>query len=161
VKRLFKCLSDGKLCLGKTLSQISKGMLSYNTSKGKVLAGLTRRRKEEQALFNTPVKTLSLSPTVNGNKFTYGELEYSLVFDPKFYSNEHPDLKTAFGTDSTKLFNHFISCGMKEGRKAISTFDPKVYKARFPDLVKEFGDNFPKYYVHYITCGKLEGRQAI
>jgi len=150
-----------KLCLGKTLTQISKGMLSYNTSKGKVLAGLTRRRKEEQALFITPVKSSAPNTTISGGKFTYGGLDYSLVFNPTFYSNEHPDLKIAFGTDPVKLFNHFISCGMKEGRKAISTFDPKVYKARFPDLVREFKDNFPDYYVHYITCGKSEGRQAI
>lgn len=40
-----------KLCKGRTLIQIAAAMLSYNKAKGKILAGLTRRRKAEQALF--------------------------------------------------------------------------------------------------------------
>ena len=40
----------------RTISVISSKMLEYNKSGGKVLAGLTKRRKAEQELFNTPVK---------------------------------------------------------------------------------------------------------
>lgn len=40
----------------RSLSQISKKMVLYNKAGGKVLAGLTRRRKAEQELFNKPVK---------------------------------------------------------------------------------------------------------
>jgi hypothetical protein len=35
----------------------------------------------------------------------------NLVFDAVFYSNEHPDLKNAFGSDATKLYNHFLQFG--------------------------------------------------
>lgn len=43
------------LCKGRTLPQICAAMALYDKSGGKPLAGLTRRRKAEQALFNTPV----------------------------------------------------------------------------------------------------------
>ena len=44
------------LCRGRSLSQICAAMALYDKSNGKPLAGLTRRRAAEQALFNTPVK---------------------------------------------------------------------------------------------------------
>ena len=43
------------LCKGRTLGQICAAMALYDKSNGKPLAGLTRRRKAEQELFNTPV----------------------------------------------------------------------------------------------------------
>ena len=38
------------------MPQICKAMSRYNLSSGKPLAGLTRRRKAEQTLFNTPIE---------------------------------------------------------------------------------------------------------
>ena len=43
------------LCRGRTLAQICGAMALYEKSNGKPLAGLTRRRRAEQELFNTPV----------------------------------------------------------------------------------------------------------
>lgn len=40
-----------KLCKGRNPNQIAAAMLLYNKANGKILAGLTRRRKAEQALF--------------------------------------------------------------------------------------------------------------
>lgn len=40
-----------KLCEGRSLSEIANKMLAYNKGGGKVLAGLTRRRNAEKALF--------------------------------------------------------------------------------------------------------------
>lgn len=45
-----------KLCEGRTLSQIADKLLAYNKAGGKVLAGLTRRRNAERALFLTGFK---------------------------------------------------------------------------------------------------------
>lgn len=45
------------LCRGRSLPQICEAMARYNFSGGRPLAGLTRRRKAEQTLFNTPVTT--------------------------------------------------------------------------------------------------------
>ena len=44
------------LCKGRTLGQICAAMALYDKSNGKPLAGLTRRRAAEQALFTTPIK---------------------------------------------------------------------------------------------------------
>jgi len=38
------------------------------------------------------------------------------VFDAEFYANNYPDVKAAFGTDETALYNHYLMFGMKEGR---------------------------------------------
>lgn len=43
------------LCNGRTKAEIASKMLLYNKAGGKVLAGLTRRRKAENALYNKPV----------------------------------------------------------------------------------------------------------
>lgn len=45
-----------KLCKGRTKDEIGLKMLSYNKAGGKVLAGLTWRRRAENKLYNTPVK---------------------------------------------------------------------------------------------------------
>lgn len=42
----------------RSIEEISKHMPMYNKAGGKVLNGLTRRRNEEQKLFNTPTDTL-------------------------------------------------------------------------------------------------------
>ena len=44
------------LCKGRSLPQICAAMALYDKSNGKPLAGLTRRRKAEQTLFNTPIE---------------------------------------------------------------------------------------------------------
>ena len=44
-----------KLCKGRTKAEIASKMLLYNKAGGKVLAGLTRRRKAENELYNKPI----------------------------------------------------------------------------------------------------------
>ena len=88
-------------------------------------------------------------------------IDYSLVFNPTYYVNKYADLKAAFGTDSKKLLNHFIQCGMKEGRQGSANFNVNTYKNRYVDLQAAFGNDLPKYYQHYIQCGYAEKRQAI
>lgn len=92
--------------------------------------------------------------------FMYNGVNYSLVFNPTYYANSYSDLKRHFGTDATKLFQHFCQYGMKEGRRGSANFNVNVYKNRYPDLRKAFGDNLPLYYKHYVEFGKKEGRNA-
>lgn len=47
------------LCKGRNNEQIGKALTLYNKAGGKVLAGLTRRRKAEQELYFTPVANTS------------------------------------------------------------------------------------------------------
>lgn len=39
-------------------------------------------------------------------------------FDAAYYASKYPDLVAAFGNDATKLYQHWITCGKKEGRIA-------------------------------------------
>ena len=49
------------------------------------------------------------------------------VFDAEYYAEKYPDLKTAYGTDEAKLYNHFIEYGIEEGRCASPFFDVAFY----------------------------------
>lgn len=93
--------------------------------------------------------------------YVYNGTDLSLVFDPKFYADTNPDVKQAFGYNSTQLFNHFTTNGMKEARQAIYNFNPKVYRQKYADLDKAFGNNWIMYYLHYCTAGIKEGRIGI
>ena len=94
-------------------------------------------------------------------KYIYNDLDYSLVFNADYYSKKYIDLRNAFGTDALKLFTHFCTYGMKEGRQAISTFNVIKYQSYYKDLRDAFGSDLPAYYRHYIIYGKKENRKAI
>ena len=87
-------------------------------------------------------------------------IDYSLVFNAKYYADKYADLKTAFGYDEAKLLNHFIGFGMKEHRQAKATFNPVAYRNRYVDLQKAFGVDWTAYYLHYIQHGYSENRKA-
>lgn len=83
---------------------------------------------------------------------------YQPVFDANYYYMNNPDLQSVIGLDSQKLFEHFYTCGMVEGRRASENFDVSVYKANNPDLAAVFGDDLKAYYTHYVQSGQLENR---
>lgn len=83
---------------------------------------------------------------------------YQAVFQADYYYNTYPDLRTAIGNDSDKLFEHFYSSGMAEGRQGCETFDVFVYQANNPDLAETFGDDLKAYYDHYVRTGCYENR---
>lgn len=91
----------------------------------------------------------------------YNDVDYSAVFYAEYYLNHYPDLKTAFGNDSTKALQHFVEYGMKEGRQASAEFALNVYKSNYEDLTKAFGTNNVLYYWHYMNYGRAEGRNAM
>lgn len=64
-----------KLCKGRTAAQIALAMPSYNKAAGKVLAGLTRRRKAEQALFN---KAVSCTGTIAATTTSTNTEDYNM-----------------------------------------------------------------------------------
>lgn len=98
---------------------------------------------------------------VQSSSYSYNGVDYSSVFSPTYYANKYTDLKAAFGTSTSNLFNHFINNGMKERRQAIDTFNVDVYRSNYADLRSAFGDDYPAYYRHYCTNGKSENRKAI
>lgn len=133
----------------RTLVQIAAKFPAYNKAGGKELAGLTRRRAEEQALFNASVAS-----------YVFNGVDYGPVFEPDYYAGKYPDLQTVFSGNSAMLWQHFTYFGMAEGRQASAEFNPAAYRRNYADLDKAFGNNWIQYYQHYILCGASEGRKA-
>lgn len=93
-------------------------------------------------------------------KYLYEGIDYSLVFNAEYYLNKYADLKKAFGTNGNAALQHFVNCGMREGRQAIDSFDVFSYRARYADLQNAFGNDLKQYYLHYIKNGHRECRDA-
>lgn len=88
-------------------------------------------------------------------------IDYSAVFDARYYYNAYADLRAAFAYDQNKLLQHFITYGMREGRRGNAEFDVWAYMQNYDDLLKSYGrEDLSSYYLHYIAYGKKEGRVA-
>lgn len=142
----------------KTDNALRKFQKAYKlTVDGKY--GVTSKKTLEDAVAKK--KNIASTPTPPSSaNYTYKGVNYSIVFNPTYYSNKYADLKKAFGTNATKLFSHFCEYGMKEGRQAIDSFNVEVYKNNYADLRNAFGNDLPKYYEHWIKYGTKEGRKA-
>ncbi len=134
------CTSDGEFTAGGKSWKI---ILGYNTT------------SSNASTVNANTTTSSTS------KYIHDGIDYSLVFDPTYYTNKYSDLKAAFGTNAISLFNHFLDNGMREGRIASVNFNVIAYKNRYIDLQQAFGNDLPSYYRHYIEHGYKEGRSAV
>ena len=113
-------------------------------------------RKFECA-WNPPSYLASSAPGL----YVFGGVDYGAVFNPTYYRKMHPDLQKAFGSDTKKLFDHFLNYGMKEGRQAYAGFNVKEYRKRYDDLRKAYGKDLTQYYKHYCQHGKAEERIAV
>ena len=105
--------------------------------------------------------SVASTPSTTQTSTTSSNSKYDKVFNATYYANKYADLKKAFGTDSTKLLNHYLTSGVKEGRQAISTFNVAVYKANNADLQKTFGNDMMAYVNHYIQYGYKENRKCV
>ena len=80
------------------------------------------------------------------------------MFNAEYYSLLNPDVVEMYGNDADALFNHFIECGIFEGRTPNSNFNVAAYASAYPDLQNKFGGDIVKYYKHYQETGREEGR---
>lgn len=98
--------------------------------------------------------------TIVGYKTTYNGVDYSSIYNYNYYVSAYPDIKQAFGLDDARTLEHFVKCGMNEGRQGCATFNVRSYKNTYSDLRKAFNSDLKSYYLHYISCGRREGRVA-
>lgn len=106
------------------------------------------------------------------------------IFNPVYYAGRYKDLCDIYGDgtgdeSAAKLFQHFNSFGIKEGRCASSVFNLPQYYENYTDLRENYGKiyvdekgskyridenkqegegNNQKYYYHYARYGFLEKR---
>jgi len=137
----------------KTIANLNRIKFPYIVKVGQVL-------KLSSSSSTSTSKPLDITTTKG---YVYNGVDYSLVFDPMYYANSYSDLKRHFGTDATKLFNHYINYGIKEGRQAKSTFNVTIYKSSNPDLQNAFGekDGYKPYVLHYLQYGHKEDRKTV
>lgn len=108
---------------------------------------------------------LAASVSLMGLCFLHGGTHASAgimegVFDEHYYADKYPDLKELFGYDREALWQHFIGCGLSEGRSMNKYIDVVAYRNTYPDLNDVFGDDWDAYVNHYLTVGAQEGRSA-
>ena len=96
----------------------------------------------------------------SGPVTVYNGVDYSRVFNYNYYVNHNADVKKAFGNDYLAVLKHFVTYGMREGRRAKASFDVKSYKNANADLRVAYGNDLTKYYLHYIKWGYKENRKA-
>lgn len=96
---------------------------------------------------------------INGNSFYNNGVNYSFVFDPEYYGYNNPSIKLAVNNNPSRLFEHFLRIGMKEGLRGNDSFDVYVYKNNNPDL--KYAMDLQKYYEHYCSIGHREDRICI
>ncbi len=80
------------------------------------------------------------------------------LFNAKEYAAMYPDVAKAYGNNTKKLWQHFITFGIKEGRSVNKDLNIMAYSSAYPDLRMAFGNDLMKYYKHYTTYGYKEGR---
>ena len=84
----------------------------------------------------------------------------AIMFNAAYYANSYRDLKAAFGYDANRLYNHYVTYGIKEGRSASPIFNPIYYLNNNADLKRAFGNNYVLAYNHFIEYGCTEGRAS-
>ncbi len=92
--------------------------------------------------------------------YIYKNIDFSPVFDPIYYYYSYSDLWAYELVDTDKIFTHFISIGMQEGRRANQAFSPAVYKRKNDDISAALGEDWGGYYWHYLEYGIEENRQG-
>lgn len=82
------------------------------------------------------------------------------IFDSDLYNSNYLDLQKEFGGNEQQLKAHYLSCGIKEGRRGSYVFDVHFYLNKYSDLKATFGNDYWRAYEHFLKNGIYEGRQA-
>lgn len=78
------------------------------------------------------------------------------IFSAKYYADQNPDVKAAYGYDEEWLFRHFVYYGLDEGRVVSPILDVKAYREANPDLEAAYGGHWKAYIEHFLNYGIYE-----
>ena len=81
-----------------------------------------------------------------------------ICFDPVYYADNNADIKAAFGYDREKLYNHWKTMGIFEGRASSPIWDPMYYLKANADLKIAYGNDYTQAYQHFSKWGYKEYR---
>lgn len=97
---------------------------------------------------------------IENEDFSFDGINYLPVFDPVYYYYSYSDVWNLDLSDVEAIFNHFITIGMQQGRKASQSFSPIEYKKKNEDVRLAIGEDWKEYYLHYLIYGINENRQC-
>ena len=83
---------------------------------------------------------------------------FRAVFDAEYYYSNNPDLQETMGEDAEKLFSHFVSSGVREGRSGNGEFNLRAYIFNNKDLLDAYQTDLSAYCRHFLEKGRSEGR---
>ena len=83
----------------------------------------------------------------------YKGQDYSRVYDYNYYIKKYPSVTKTVGKSKAKVLKHFVTVGIKKGRRGCKDFQLRSYAYGNPDLRKKYGNNYRKYYLHYQNTG--------
>ena len=126
-----------------------------NADNGNQSTGEETPQTTPQTTPETPPQT---TPSVENDGWVFNGTDYGKVFDPVWYLERYADLKAAFGDNYNAAFEHFIACGLAEGRQGCAAFSVEAYYRNNADLRAAFGKDNAKLVMHYLTCGYKENR---
>lgn len=93
-----------------------------------------------------------------GNK---GRLADSRLLNPSLYLALYGDLRNAFGSDTNAATTHWLTYGVREGRRASREIDAPYYLSQYGDLRRAFvKDSNAEALLHWINFGISEGRRG-
>lgn len=123
------------------------------------LSELIQRRNQKMKL-KQAVATCGALALIFSQTISVSAANLGTVFDATYYANTNPDVKAAYGYDTSALFEHYKVHGIKEGRIGSLLFHWEKYRNLNPDLKNAFGNDAVSYVYHYLNYGIKEGRDA-
>jgi len=85
---------------------------------------------------------------------------YEGVFDATYYANRYPDLKKVYGMNATKLRDHFLTFGIKEGRQGAVTFNVTYYMTCHPEQQRFLNHDPTRNMLYFLTKGMAAGHRG-
>lgn len=82
----------------------------------------------------------------------------NLIINVEAYKTAYSDLAAAFGDNSDAYVNHYLTCGIYEGRTKGVLFNPLAYAEAYPDIKAAYGNDISGIIDHYANYGIKENR---
>ena len=103
------------------------------------------------ASYNGP-QTFKYGIIRSANALSIPEELKAYVFDAEYYADKYADLKSAYGYDEEKLYDHFVNYGIEEGRAASPYFDVRFYMNQNTQNFREtMKGDYEKAFNHFLT----------
>ena len=90
----------------------------------------------------------------------YQGVDYSPIYNYNYYVTHNGDVAQMSAGNDYLALQHFVNCGMAEGRNGNEEFDVHIYANKYVDIYNAFGYDWDMCYMHYLKDGFKEGRSA-